>query len=96
MQEYRLAGWPELGPAYQRTAYRRMLSDMSLRHVSLAHLVDASGLRRQEVRDFVDMLSARGLVEARHRRVAGSMFGSLKPLGRWLRRAIHLPVRRDR
>mgnify|MGYP003503597152 CR=1 FL=1 len=96
MKEYRLAGWPDLGPVYQRTAYRRMLSDMSQRHVTLSQLVGASGLRRNEVREFVDMLHARGLVEERRRRATESLFGSLHPLGNWLRRLMQLSPRRDR
>ena len=38
MKEHRLAAWPDLGPQHRRTAYRRLLSDMSQRHVSLAEL----------------------------------------------------------
>ena len=65
MKEYRLAAWPELTAPFDRTAFRRMLSDMSHRHMSLAQLVGASGIRRQEVRDFIDMLVARGVISQR-------------------------------
>ena len=88
MKEYRLAAWPELSAPFDRTAFRRMLSDMSHRHLSLAQLVDASGIRRQEVRDFIDMLVARGVISQRDSIVPDSLFGSLRPLGGWLRRAM--------
>jgi hypothetical protein len=87
MKEYRLAAWPELPVPYHRTAFRRMLSDMSQRHMSFAQLVGSSGLRRQEVRQFLDMLGARGLIAERDCLEDDSLFGSLKPFGGWLRRA---------
>lgn len=65
MKEYRLASWPELGGAYDRTAFRRMLSDMSQRHMSLTELKALSGLRKQDVQRFVEMLDRRGLLEKR-------------------------------
>ena len=88
MKEYRLAAWPELAPAYHRTAYRRMLCDMSHRYLSLVQLADASSLRRSEVRIFIDMLGARGLLLEREGLAPNTMFWSLRPLGGWLRRAI--------
>jgi hypothetical protein len=88
MKEYRLAAWPDLGAAYHRTAYRRMLSDMSHRHVSLAQLATSSGLGQRDVRNFVEMLDAHGLISEREGAAADSLFGSLRPLGGWLRRAL--------
>jgi hypothetical protein len=89
MKEFRLSGWPDLSPPYQRVGYRRILSDMSLRHVTVEQLADSSGMRRQEVREFIDMLDARGLIAERNRSSApASLFGSLRPLGGWLRRAL--------
>ena len=88
MKEYRLAAWPELAAPFDRTAFRRMLSDMSHRHMSLAQLVGASGIRRQQVREFIDMLDARGMISQRDSIVPDSLFGSLRPLGGWLKRAI--------
>ncbi|WP_372525825.1 hypothetical protein [Piscinibacter sp.] len=88
MKEYRLASWPELAPPYHRTAYRRMLSDMSHRFVTLPQLAETSGLRRLEVRHFMDMLESRGMLVERESAVTESMFGSLRPFGGWLRRAI--------
>jgi hypothetical protein len=88
MKEYRLAAWPELSAPFDRTAFRRMLSDMSHRHMSVAQLMGASGIRRQEVREFIDMLDARGMISKRDSIVPDSLFGSLRPLGGWLKRAI--------
>jgi hypothetical protein len=88
MKEYRLTAWPDLGPPYDRTVYRRMLSEMSQRHASLARLVGTSGLKRNEVRIFVDMLNSRGMLVQRESLAIDSMFGSLRPLGSWLRRAL--------
>lgn len=86
MKEYRLLAWPELDPARDRTAFRRLLSDMSHRHVSVAQMADASGLRRGAVREFVEHLERRGLVESRDASEPDSLFGSLRPFGGWLRR----------
>ena len=43
MKEYRLAAWPQLRPPFDKIAYRRMLSDMSHRYMTLAQLVGDSG-----------------------------------------------------
>ena len=87
MKTYRLAAWPQLRPPFDKIAYRRMLSDMSHRHVSVGQLVDTSGLRRSEVRQFLDMLNAEQLLSEREGAEPDSLFGSLRPLGGWLRRA---------
>ena len=88
MKEYRLAAWPQLRAPFDRIAYRRMLTDMSHRHVSLAQLSESSGIRRHEVRSFLEMLDARGLIAQRDVADPDSLFGSLRPLGGWLRRAL--------
>jgi hypothetical protein len=92
MKQYRLAAWPQLRPAFDKIAYRRMLSAMSLRHVSVAQLVEASGLRRQEVQQFLDTLAAERLLSERGADEPDSLFG---PLGGWLRRAFDPHARRD-
>lgn len=88
MKEYRLAAWPQLRPPFDKIAYRRMLSDMSHRHMTLAQLVECSGVKRHEVRTFLDMLEAGGLLAERDAAVPESLFGSLRPLGGWLKRAL--------
>lgn len=85
MKEYRLATWPELRAPFDRIAHRRMLTDMSHRHMTLAQLVECSGARRTEVRAFLAMLEVRGLVTLRESVAVRSMFG---PLAGWLRRAL--------
>lgn len=89
MKEYRLTAWPELAPPFHRTAYRRMLSDMSHRFVTVLQLAERSGLRRHHVRTFLEMLESRDLVVERESVASpDSQFWSLRPLGGWLRRAI--------
>jgi biotin operon repressor len=88
MKEYRLTAWPELSPPFHRTAYRRMASDMSHRFMTLPQLADLSGLKRLEVRHFIEMLEGRGLLIERESLAPDSQFWSLRPLGGWIRRAI--------
>ncbi len=88
MKEYRLAAWPQLRTPFDKIAYRRMLSDMSHRHMTLANLAECSGLRRGEVRTFLEMLDAQGLITERVAAPPDSMFDSLRPLGGWLKRAL--------
>ena len=88
MKEYRLIAWADLPAPYHRTAYRRMLTDLSHRHMSMAQLVACSGIRRQEVKQFLDMLDAQGLLNEREVVVADSVFDSLRPLGGWIRKAL--------
>ena len=87
MKEYRLTAWPHLHAPFDRIAHRRMLTDMSHRHVSMAQLVSTSGMRRHEVREFLFMLESRGLVTQRDASIARSLPGPPRPLGGWLRRA---------
>ncbi len=88
MKEYRLVSWPELSEPFRRTAYRRMLTDMSHRFMSMPQLIDCSGLNRSMVRQFVEMLELRKLLIERESAAPESLFGSLRPLGGWLKRAI--------
>lgn len=89
MKEYRLVAWAELPAPYHRMAYRRMLTDLSHRFVSVSQLVSASGLRRNEVRDFLDMLDGRELLVDRNLAANDSVFDSLRPLGGWIRKALN-------
>jgi hypothetical protein len=86
-KEYRLASWPELSPAQHRTAYRRMLSEMSQRYVSLGQLVDSSGLKRPEVKHFLETLEASGKLLARDASASKtSRWAALRGMGAWFRR----------
>ncbi len=94
MKEYRLAAWPDLRPPHDRTAYRRMVSDMSHRHMTVWQLVEASGLRRLEVQNFVEILQARGVLAQRERTGPG-WTNALQPLRVWIRRAWAATVQGD-
>src|SRR3954451_10496944 len=65
MKEYRLASWPELPAQFRHAGHRRILSDMSHRHLTLLQLVGRSGLRRPEVSLFIEFLQAGGHVRCR-------------------------------
>jgi hypothetical protein len=87
MKEYKLAAWPDLPAHYQRTVYRRMLSDMSHRYMSVAHLVQSCGASKLEVRAFIQMLSENDLLLQREGE-SDSIFDSLRPISDWFRRTI--------
>jgi hypothetical protein len=87
MKEYKLAAWPELPPPYHRTVYRRMLSDMSHRHMTLGALVLSSGAPKLDVRNFLQMLDEKGLLLERETE-ADSFLDSLRPVGEWVRRTL--------
>lgn len=88
MKEYRLVAWPQLRPPFDRIAYRRMLTNMSHRHMTLTQLAQLSGMRRQDVRLFLDMLETRQLVVQREALLPGGGIGAWGPLGGWLKRAL--------
>ena len=87
MKEYKLAAWPDLPAPYHRTVYRRMLSDMSHRFMSMPQLVLSSGATKLEVRTFLQMLGERDLLREREGE-PDSIFDSLRPIGEWFRRTI--------
>jgi hypothetical protein len=87
MKEYRLLAWPELPAEYRRTAHRRVLSEMSQRFVSVPKLVEVSGLKKAELRAFIELLEIRDVLADRDTTAPDSFLDSLRPLG-WLRRAI--------
>ena len=88
MKEYRLLAWPELPAEYRRTAHRRILSEMSQRFVSVPKLIEVSGLKKTELRVFLDMLDDRAVLADRDTAAPDSFFDSISPLG-WLRRAMN-------
>ena len=87
MKEYKLAAWPELPAPYHRTVYRRMLSDMSHRYMSMQQLGLSSGASKVEVRAFIQMLDERGLLHQQEGE-PDSIFDSLRPIGDWFMRTI--------
>ena len=90
MKLYKLTAWPDLPSHYHRTAYRRMLCDMSHRYVSMQHLVSVSGIAASDVRSFVEMLVEKDLLDERAsadpETIFDSLWDSLKPLGGWIYR----------
>jgi hypothetical protein len=87
MKEYKLATWPDLPAPYNRTVYRRMLSDMSHRYMSPQQLIVSSGATKLEVRVFMQMLNERGLLREREGE-PDSIIDSLRPFSEWFRRTI--------
>jgi hypothetical protein len=90
MKEFKLAAWPDLPAPFHRTVYRRMLSDMSHRYMSVPQLVLSSGATKVEVRLFMQMLNERGLLREREGE-SESFLDSLRPLSDWFKRTIHGP-----
>ena len=89
MKEYRLLAWPEHAAEFQRTAYRRVLSEMSLRYMSVSQLAEVSGLKRPQVRAFLDMLDGKALIAERDTSAPDSSLDGMSAWG-WLRRAINV------
>jgi hypothetical protein len=94
MKEFKLSAWPDLSAPYHRTAYRRMLCDMSHRFVTFQHLASVSGISKQEVRQFIAMLDERGLLHERDSLEADSIFDTLKPIGGWIVRTLTMELGR--
>jgi hypothetical protein len=88
MNEYRLASWPELPAHFRHAGHRRILSDMSHRHMTLAQLSDASGLKRLEVMHFIEFLEAGGHVTGRSAAVEPRLPRAMRQIGDWFRRAL--------
>ncbi len=84
MKEYKLSAWPDLPSSFDRTSYRRMLSDMSHRFMSVQQLMAASGATRMEVRLFLQSLADRGLLTEREAEATRA-----SAFGMWLRRTLH-------
>ena len=90
MKEFKLAAWPDLPPAYHRTVFRRMLSDMSHRYMTVPQLLLSSGATKLEVRMFMQMLNEHGLLCERDSD-SESLLDSLRPIGDWFRRTLQGP-----
>lgn len=82
MKQYKLAAWPELPAAFRGMPYRRMLHQMSQRHVSLRQLSRQSGLEHSAVRRFIETLAERNLVVAREESTADRIVALLQRWGR--------------
>jgi hypothetical protein len=85
MKQYKLAAWPELPATYHRTVYRRMLSDLSHRYMSMSGLVLSSGATKPEVRQFLQMLEDKGVLVDREDDSDSFFDTTIRPVGDWLR-----------
>ena len=82
MKHYKLSAWPDLPAAYRRTAYRRVLHDMSQRFMTVAQLRQASGLNVQMMSAFLTVLAEHGVLIERGEAEPDSLFGVLQTLVR--------------
>jgi hypothetical protein len=65
MKEYKITAWPDLPTEYRRTAYRRMVSELSQRFVTEEHLQKCSGVSHSEVNNFLRHLQTCELLDER-------------------------------
>jgi len=82
MKHYKLSAWPDLPAAYQRTAYRRVLHEMSQRFMTLTQLVRTSGMTQLHVSTFLSVLAQHGVLIERGQDEPDSLFGALQTLVR--------------
>ncbi|MBI5272002.1 MAG: hypothetical protein HY856_20265 [Burkholderiales bacterium] len=84
MKEYKLLSWPDLPAEFRRTGFRRLLSDLSQRHLSEAALLRRDGVKPAEVRALLKFLAARHVLDVRQAEPSASKW---RPdLAGWLRR----------
>ncbi|HJV70032.1 hypothetical protein [Ideonella sp.] len=84
MKEYKLLSWPDLPTEFRRMGFRRLLSEMSQRHLSEATLLKRDGVKPSEVRALLRLLAERGVLEVR---TAEPRSGRWRPaIAGWLRR----------
>ena len=50
MKEYKLLAWPDLPAEFRRTGFRRLLTELSQRHMSEAMLFKRDSVKASEVR----------------------------------------------
>ena len=84
MKEYKLLSWPDLPAEFRRTGFRRLLSDLSQRHISESSLLKRDGVKPAEVRALLQFLATRNVLEVR---TAAPTAGRWRPdFAGWLRR----------
>ena len=62
MKTYRLVSWPDLPAEFQRTAFRRACTELSMRAASIERLMAASGLKRPELVALLEQLESEELL----------------------------------
>jgi hypothetical protein len=80
MKEYRLTAWTEARAPFNSAPYRRILSDLSHRYLSAQQMATNSGIRRQEIAQFLNTLERRGLLLERELFAQPSEDQPLSPL----------------
>lgn len=92
MKEYKLVSLPQRIHSFDKIVFRRILSDLSHRHLTFAELVHTSGLKRPEIRKFLLALQSQGLLEERDCELEFSsppaFWDSLLQAPSWLRRTL--------
>ena len=83
MKEFKLISWPDLPAEFRRTAFRRLLSEMSQRHLSEATMSKRDGVKAAEVRALLQLLASRHVLDVRE---TNSRRGWRPMLAGWLRR----------
>lgn len=84
MKEYKLLSWPDLPVEFRRIAFRRLLCELSQRHISESMLLKRDGIKANEVRALLQFLASRDVLEVRQAAVHS---GRWRPaLTNWLRR----------
>ena len=83
MKEFKLISWPDLPAEFRRTPFRRLLSDMSQRHLSESMLAKRDGVKPSEVRALLQLLAAREVLDVRE---SDLRRGWRPTLASWLRR----------
>jgi len=83
MKEFKLISWPDLPAEFRRTAFRRLLSDMSQRHLSEASMAKRDGIKPAEVRALLQLLASRHVLDVREN---DTRRGWRPMLAGWLRR----------
>lgn len=65
MKTYKLKAWPDLPPAFRRMGHRRVLNQLSQRHVGEGELTRESGLPPQDLHLLLTHLTGHGLLDVR-------------------------------
>jgi hypothetical protein len=65
MKQYKLTGWPELSPRFEKTTMRRVVSELSQRFVSTRDLARSSGASLREVEELIVKLNKDGMLMTR-------------------------------
>jgi hypothetical protein len=84
MKEYRLLSWPDLPVEFRRTGYRRLLSELSQRHVRETTL-RRHGVKPADVRALLRFLASREVLDVREAALSSGWRQALV-LPSWLRR----------